>query len=40
MEISLDNDTQVETVVLLSRQKVDDHVSISVHTKNLKTRMN
>ena len=30
----------VETVVLLSRKKADDHVSISVHTKNLKTRMN
>ena len=30
----------VETVVLLSREKADDYVRISVHTKDLKTRMN
>lgn len=29
----------VETVVLLSREKVDDYVRISVHTKDLKTSM-
>ena len=30
----------VETVVLLSREKVDDYVRISVYTKDLKTSMN
>ena len=30
----------VETVVLLSREKADDYVRISVHTKDLKTSMN
>ena len=30
----------VETVVLLSREKADDYVRISVHTKELKTGMN
>ena len=32
--------THVETVVLLSREKADDYVRISVHTKDLKTSMN
>ena len=30
----------IETVVLLSREKADDYVRISVHTKDLKTSMN
>jgi 23S rRNA (uracil1939-C5)-methyltransferase len=30
----------VETVVLLSREKADDYVRISVHTKDLKASMN
>ena len=30
----------VETVVLLSREKADDYIRISVHTKDLKTSMN
>ena len=30
----------IETVVLLSREKADDYVHISVHTKDLKTSMN
>ncbi len=29
--------SHVETVVLLSREKADDYVRISVHTKDLKT---
>ena len=36
MEISLDNDTQVESVVCLSREKADDYIRISVQTKDLK----
>ena len=32
--------SHVETVVLLSREKADDYVRISVHTKDLKTSMN
>ncbi len=32
--------SHVETVVLLSREKTDDYVRISVHTKDLKTRIN
>ncbi len=32
--------THIETVVLLSREKADDYVRISVHTKDLKTSMN
>ncbi len=40
MEISLDNDTQVETVVCLSREKADDYVRISVYTKDLQTKEN
>ena len=35
MEISLDNDTHVETVVCLSREKADDYIRISVHTEDL-----
>ena len=32
--------THVETVVLLSRQKVDEHIRISVHTKDLQAKAN
>ncbi len=32
MTLSLDNDSHVETVALLSRQKVDDYIKIYVHT--------
>ncbi len=32
--------THVETVVLLSREKADDYVRISVHTKDLQTKAN
>ena len=33
---SLPKGTTVETVVCLSREKADDYVRISVHTKDLK----
>ena len=33
---SLPKGTTVESVVLLSREKADDYVRISVHTKDLK----
>ncbi|MBE6972065.1 MAG: hypothetical protein E7446_08155, partial [Ruminococcaceae bacterium] len=33
MEISLDNDTQVESAVRLERKKADDDVRLSVHTE-------
>lgn len=39
-ELPLELGTTVETVVLLSREKADDYVRISVHTKDLKTSMN
>ena len=32
--------THVETVVLLSREKADDYIRISVHTKDLQTKSN
>ena len=40
MEMSLDNDTQVESIVCLSREKADDYIRISVHTKDLQTKSN
>ena len=30
----------IETVALLSREKTDDHIGISVHTKDLQTKAN
>ena len=32
----LDNGTIIESIVCLSREKADDYVRISVHTKDLK----
>ena len=37
---SLPKGTTVETVVCLSREKADDYVRISVHTKDLQIKSN
>ena len=40
IDINLINSTHVESVVLLSREKADDYVRISVNTKDLHMRTN
>ena len=39
-DIKMDVSSHVESVVCLSREKADDYIRISVHTKDLQTKAN